>query len=345
MAEKPLHLTLTWGGNLKSVSDQGVLEGKAIVFGSELEPDISPFKDFFTEDTYVHPDEAFTTPLFFEHGLSYRKPIGKALVYKTANGWDATAELDLTDPVVKARFPEIKAGGWGFSSGAVGHVVDRHKKSNGTHHIVQWAVGELSITKTPAEPKALIHSVKSLDELYNPNNMTEETKDLESSTKTTDDLIEIIKMLITETTKKHTEELVIPQIEVFKSAIEAGVNEIKESLRLSPNGNEPEGDTNEKLTVLKSENEELTSKLSELQSSFDEKLEALLSEKMALLSEEKQANTDEVVEVEETETKSEDVKTLEEALEASQAEVDALNKKIETLSKANLALAKTNFNL
>lgn len=324
--EKPL--VLTWGGTLKSISDQGVLEGKAIVFGSERSPDISSFKDFFTADTYVHPEESFVTPLFLEHGLSYRKPIGKALVYKTEHGWDATAELDLNNPVIKSRFPEIKAGGWGFSSGAVGHVVDREKKSNGTHHIVQWAVGELSITKTPAEPKALIHSVKSLDELYNPmmNNMMpgmeDETAEPEDLTQET--LMKVIEMLVAEISKKNTEEFLIPELDELKTEIK----EIKESLQL------PNGDTTEELTVLKSENEELTFKLSELQSSFDEK-EALLSEKMALLSE-TQA---------ELEAKTQDLTTLEEALTSGQAEIDTLKGKLDTLKKASAALAKTNFNL
>lgn len=337
--EKPL--ILTWGGNLKSVSDQGVLEGKAIVFGSERSPDISSFKDFFTSDTYVHPEESFTTPLFFEHGLSYRKPIGKALVYKTEQGWDATAMLDMDNALVQARFPEIKAGGWGFSSGAVGHIVDREKKSNGTHHIIQWAVGELSITKTPAEPKALIHSVKSLDEYYNPMMLDEDVNDTPSDHELTHDkLMEVIQLLIEQISKKNMEEIVVPQLEEIKTQLA----EMKESFTapVSVPTSTKEGDNPEELTVLKSENEEkletikteLETQLAELQSSFNEK-EALLSEKMALLSE-TQA---------ELETKSQELTTLEEALTTSQGDVEALNKKVETLKKASIALAKSNFNL
>ena len=68
-------LILTWGGNFKSITDEGVLEGKAIVFGSESSHDISSFKDFFSKDTYIHPENSFVTPLFYEHALSYDRPI------------------------------------------------------------------------------------------------------------------------------------------------------------------------------------------------------------------------------------------------------------------------------
>ncbi len=59
--------------------------------------------------------------------MSYRKPIGKALMFKTEKGWMATAQLDMTNDVVRSRFPEIKNGGWGFSTGSAGHLVDRQE--------------------------------------------------------------------------------------------------------------------------------------------------------------------------------------------------------------------------
>lgn len=329
----------TWGGDLKSVSDEGILAGNGIVFGSEEEYDLSPYKDFFTADTYVHPDEKFTTTVYMEHGFSYRKPIGKALLYKTDKGWDVTAELNLNDPVVKSRFPEIKSGGWGFSTGAVGHVVEREKKSNGSHHITQWNVGEISITRTPAEPNALIRSVKSLDEYYNVSpdlnvdDLPEPMSELEEKIDINDKLIDIITLLLALLGKTSLEEVLASGEDAGESMDDPMDELMDESMDDSKN-------VTDDLTVLKSENEILNTQYSELQSSFNEK-EALLSEKMALLSE-TQADL---------ETKIQDLKSLEEALQTSNVkindllvEIDSLKESLDKQKKINLALGQNNFN-
>ena len=315
--DKPMNLT--WGGAFKSISDQGILEGNAIVFGSEKQPDISSFRDFFTEKTFVHPEEEFVTPLYLEHGHQYRKPIGKASMFKTQTGWEAIAELDMTNEIVKSKFEDIKKGNWGFSTGAVGHVVDREKKSNGTHMITQWSVGELSITKTPAEPRALIHEVKSLDEYYNPI-LEEESEDEMEGDLTNEMLMKIIEMLVAEITKKNIEDIVIPEI-----------NQLKEMISELKNLPLPNGSTDEELTVLKSSNEELKSKLDELQSSFDEK-EALLSEKVALLSE---------MEAELETLKSQDLVNLETTIKTNETEIESLKEQLNSQRETNRVLARS----
>lgn len=301
---------LTWGGNLKSVGDEGILEGDAIVFGSEQSPDISNYKDFFTEETYVHPENEFVTALYMEHGFSYRKPIGKARITKSKNGWTAIAQLDMSNDVIKSRFPEIKKGGWGFSTGAVGHVVDREERKNGTHFITQWSVGELSLTRTPAEPKALIHTVKSLDEYYTllASDDLEEPMEQNDSNQMNSHLMKIIEMLISEIAKKHIEDYINPQLE-----------EIKNKLSL-PIGSEV---NNQELTVLKTENEDLKSSINDLQSSFNEK-EALLSEKMVLLSETQ-------AELEELKTK--DLQTLEDELVQYKTKIAEIEDELEKTKK------------
>lgn len=278
LLDNPSDHLVAWGGNFKAISDEGILEGNGIVFGSENKPDKSIFRDFFTSDTFVHPENEFTTTLLFEHAFKRMEPIGKATMYKTENGWDVIAELNLSDPFVKEKFEEIKAeGGWGFSTGAIGHALDREKKANDTHFIKQWVVGEISITKTPAEPDALVRNVKSLySKEILPDSQTDE--EYESITElgenpTIDKLIDIIKFLIGRDCK-------------------------------SKNLN----DENE-LTVLKSAYEELETKYEDLQSSFNEK-EALLSEKVALLSE-----LEESKEPEEVKSKDNDLEDNSEKLE------------------------------
>ena len=127
-------------------------------------------------------------------------------MYKSDQGWEAEAELDMNDPIVQNNFDDIKALKFGFSTGSVSHVVRRAKKANGTNHITQWAVGELSITRTPAEPKALIHNVKCMNDFYGqtPDDMYSEDpqQPMDESL-----LMKIIEMLLSELTKKHLEVL------------------------------------------------------------------------------------------------------------------------------------------
>lgn len=319
-------LNFTWGGNFKSITDQGILEGDGIVFGSETDHDRSSFKDFFTSDTFVHPEDEFTTSLFMEHGFHYRNPIGKAKMFKSESGWKVHAELNLEDPEVKSKFNDIKKGGWGFSTGAVSHVVQRDKKSNGTHHIKQWAVGELSITKTPAEPKALVHSVKSMDAYYNgelgsPMNIEEEDN---NNMEFNDKVLEKISMMVQEISSIK---------EMMMQWNEQRMAEENSEFEGGEESNQENDSNEEKLTVLKSIYDELQLKNIELQSSFNEK-EALLSEKMVLLSE-TQA---------ELEAKSQEIQTLEEALIDAKANIENLKKALETEKRVNIALGSKNFN-
>lgn len=327
-------LNFTWGGDFKSITDQGILEGDGIVFGSETEHDLSSFKDFFTSDTFVHPDTEFTTALYMEHGFNYRNPIGRAKMFKSDTGWKVSAELNLNDPEVKSKFDDIKKGGWGFSTGAVSHVVERDRKANGTHFIRQWSVGELSITKTPAEPKALVHSVKSMDAYYNGElgSPMETEMEMEDSNPMLDKMAEQVNSLVMDVSE--IKELMNKWHEDYmtQSKSESEIEKIEE-LETNEPASVQSDDADEQLTVLKSVFDELETKNIELQSSFNEK-EALLSEQMVLLSE-TQA---------ELEVKSQEIKTLEEALIDAKANIENLKKALETEKRVSIALGMTNFN-
>lgn len=332
---------IAWGGTCKS-SDLGIVEGKAIVFGSETDHDISPFKDFFDKDTFVHPEEEFTSPLFLEHGRGYKKPIGKATIFKTDDGWDAIAELDMTLPVVMEKFDDIKACKYGFSSATATHVVDRVEMENGTHYITQWPFSELSLTKTPAEPKALVMNVKSLDAFYSEpdeelidSDMEDENvenQDLNDDKQINEKLMAIIMTLIDQLANKRIEEALSPTIQELNVLL----TNYEEIITTNNSTSLIEGvdSTNDELTVLKSENKELKDSNAELMSSFNEK-EALLSEKMALLSETQL----------EIEAKTEEISKLEEALNISKAENEDLVKENEKLSALVKSLRKIDFTI
>lgn len=335
-------MMITWGGNCKS-SDLGELEGKAIVFGSEEDHDLSPFKDFFDDKTYVHPESKFITPLFFEHGVKYEKPIGKATVFKTESGWDAVAQLDMDLDIVKEYFDDIKNYEFGFSSGAAAHVVHREEMNNGSHRITQWPFSELSITRTPAEPKAQIWNVKSIglyydelvgDDMENDENDDENIVTQDIITENTDSiqyykdmnakLIDLIQTLIEQLVNKKFETVINPTIEDIKLLLD----EIKNIKQSSPSDSEGESE----LTVLKSENEELKASNTELLSSVNEK-EALLSKKVALLSETQ----------EELEIKTNEILKFEEAMRQANDEIDRMKTEIQSLKELNIALRKVDF--
>jgi hypothetical protein len=151
------------GGAVKTEAE-GIVEGMGIVFGDENEPDQSKQRDFFTKDSFVRRKESFTVPLYYEHGFGLiNTEIGEAVLTKEEAGWKAVAEIDVSDELGKKVYEAVKTRPHGFSTGALQHLVRREAKSNNTHFLKSWVVGELSLTERPAEPKAIVEAVKSID--------------------------------------------------------------------------------------------------------------------------------------------------------------------------------------
>jgi phage head maturation protease len=151
------------GGSVKT-DQEGVVSGLGIVFGSESEPDQSSQRDFFTTETFVRKSESFTVPLYYNHGIGpIDTEIGEAVLTKQEDGWHAEAKIDTNDPIGAKVYKAVKQKPHGFSTGALQHLVRREAKSNDTHFIEKWVVGEISLTERPAERKAVVRSIKSVD--------------------------------------------------------------------------------------------------------------------------------------------------------------------------------------
>lgn len=151
------------GGTVKTAED-GVVLGLGIVFGSPEEPDQSAQRDFFTEDSFIQKKTSFDVPLYHNHGFPIKHQIGEATMTKTDKGWAAEAKIDLTDELGKQVYKSVKEHAYGFSTGALSHLVEREAKENNTNFLSMWPVGELSLTPRPAERKAVVQAVKSIDE-------------------------------------------------------------------------------------------------------------------------------------------------------------------------------------
>lgn len=157
------NLLIINGGSVKA-TEEGVIEGLGIVFTSENEPDRSSFRDFFTPDSFVRKSKSFVVPVYYNHGMGpINQEIGEATLTKEDTGWRAVAKLYMDDPVAKTVFDSVKSSAHGFSTGAMQHLVSREAKSNDTNWLKKWVVGEISLTETPAEPKAIVENIKSVD--------------------------------------------------------------------------------------------------------------------------------------------------------------------------------------
>lgn len=216
------NILVAYGDAVKS-NEQGLLEGRAIVFGSPESPDSSRYKDYFSEETFVNRKNTFEVMLGFEHGDGYSEDIGEATITKTADGWEAVAQLDMDNPIVQDNFDDIKAGKYGFSTGALPHYVKRQKQKNGTNHIKRWVVGELSITKTPAEKKAIIREVKYAQQADMPDDAGDMT-----STNPSLELVDILKDFISV--------LLSMKVNLSDEAIEKIVEKIPQTVKSDVNG-------------------------------------------------------------------------------------------------------------
>lgn len=150
------------GGAVKSQED-GIAIGQGIVFGSPIEPDQSKERDFFTADTFVSTKTSFDVTLYHNHGFPVKIPIGEATLTKSEQGWDAEARIDLTTDLGRQVYETMKSTPYGFSTGSMTHLVERVAKENNTNFLKNWPVGELSLTPRPAERKARVQAIKSLD--------------------------------------------------------------------------------------------------------------------------------------------------------------------------------------
>lgn len=138
-------------------------EGLAIPFGGPIAG-----KDFDGEDFGADTDYAFDwfpqgRPTIYHHGLAAATKTavqGRQTEHEIIDeGVFARGELDKSAKYHATVASMIGAGKLFFSSGSVPHLVD----VDATGHIKRWPWVELSLTPTPANPYATVHSVKSTD--------------------------------------------------------------------------------------------------------------------------------------------------------------------------------------
>lgn len=155
-------MLIAYGSEIKAVGN-GRVEGYLVRFSTPKEPDLEG--DFFSKETDFGIHERL--PLYYHHGFDSRikgRRIGAGNCSKDDIGIWFEAQMDMRDEYEKMIYSMVEAGKLGYSSGAIGHLVDREPMGK-AYHIKCWPLGEASLTPTPAEPRNMVMPVKSLQEL------------------------------------------------------------------------------------------------------------------------------------------------------------------------------------
>lgn len=140
--------------NTATVAGYGVVFG-----GKDLEGET------FTKSTDFMLELAPTKPIYYDHALQpeVTHPLGVTLkAIPDEIGIWVEAQLQRSKRYVTEVLKLVEEGVIGWSSGSVGHLVQREGKS-----IKRWPIIEFSLTPTPAEPRTLgVERLKTLAEAH-----------------------------------------------------------------------------------------------------------------------------------------------------------------------------------
>jgi len=141
---------------IKSMDDENaVVAGYGVIYGGE---DLEG--ENFQPDTDFMLDLVPVKMVFYDHTLQHevKHMLGNATVTPNDSGLWVEAQLDRHKAYVNEILRLVEEGILGWSSGSVGHLVEREGKT-----IKRWPIIEFSLTPTPAEPRTLgVERLKAL---------------------------------------------------------------------------------------------------------------------------------------------------------------------------------------
>lgn len=147
-----------------STSTDGLkVGGYGVVWGG-----VDTTGDYFDRSTDFWFDRLNERPMvLYQHGgdgMLKRTVVGQVVTKRADDtGLWIEAQLTASKQYLAAIKKLIDQGVLGWSSGAVGYLVDRVKQADGRAWIKSWPIAEFSLTPTPAEPRTLgVRALKSL---------------------------------------------------------------------------------------------------------------------------------------------------------------------------------------
>lgn len=159
---EPDETFVAYGGEVKAMGD-GKVGGILARFTPRGDYDLT--QDRFAPVTDF--GEADKLPVLYHHGMDAkvgRRRIGTGRLEKQDVGLWVEAQLNLRDEYEKAIYELANDGKLSWSSGAAAHTVVREHEGKGAL-ITQWYLSEASLTPSPAEPRNMAMTLKSLIEL------------------------------------------------------------------------------------------------------------------------------------------------------------------------------------
>ena len=155
--------TLVYFGDAVKALGDGKVGGYLVRFGSPDQPDLEG--EYFTTSTDF--GGATKTAVYYNHGLDERlkrRVLGQGDIEIDDVGVWIEAQMELRDEYERAIYEMAEQGKLGWSSGTAGHLTERIKAEDGeVYQIARWPLGlDASLTPTPAEPRTLAVTLKSL---------------------------------------------------------------------------------------------------------------------------------------------------------------------------------------
>lgn len=142
--------------------------GYAVRFGSEDEPDLSAFRDFFTKSTDFWLEHWQTRPMLYHHAQDEATKDAPVVGRWTAARVDDVGvwlegQLNMAHRYAGAVKELVARGALRLSSDSAPHLVVRERRPSGAHEVKRWPLLAASLTPSPAEPRLLpITHLKSL---------------------------------------------------------------------------------------------------------------------------------------------------------------------------------------
>lgn len=137
------------------------IHGMAVVFGGR---DLS--NEFFDAQTdFGIGVDSNLFPVAFDHGFDEtvaKQIIGEGRFTRESTGLRFAGTIDVPDKFGAALKRLIVREELGYSTGALGHMIDRIPQRDGRTYLRSWYLGEISCTTNPCEPRAAVE-LKSAD--------------------------------------------------------------------------------------------------------------------------------------------------------------------------------------
>ena len=153
---------IAYGNEVKALGD-GRVGGYLVRFSGPDAPDLTG--DFFTAATDFDAEWPAKASVYYQHGLDKmlkRRKLGVGSMKADDLGVWVEAQLSLRDEYERAIYDMAEAGKLGWSSGTAPHLVEREAEGKAMR-ITHWPLGlDASLTPTPAEPRNMVVSLKSL---------------------------------------------------------------------------------------------------------------------------------------------------------------------------------------